>query len=51
MSMMAKMGKKERKILKDIYQAQDMQRDLGIMMEGENQMDGEELSVLYTNMN
>jgi len=28
-----------------------MERDLGIMMEGENQMDGEELSVLYTNTN
>lgn len=40
MLMMLKMGKKEKKILKEIYQAEDMQRDLGIMMEGENEMGG-----------
>jgi len=34
MLLMSKMGKKERKILKEIYQAEDMERDLGVMMEG-----------------
>lgn len=48
MAHIAKMTKKERSILEEVYKAEDMEKELSEMIDNENKMNGEELSQLYT---
>ena len=47
LALISKMEKKERKILEDLYKADEMEREIGKMISVEESMEGDDLSKLY----